>query len=343
MQALRFYEKNTFKIDTLPVPDPGGGEVLVKVKAAAICGTDVRMLQNGGSFSPERPLIPGHEFAGIIEKSNAPGFTEGARVAIAPNIGCGICTMCIKGDSHHCASLGALGVNMDGGFAQYVVIPKEAVRQGNVQPLADSLSFAEGAINEALSCALNGFKRLSFQSGETYLVIGAGAIGLMHAKLARMAGASKVFIHDLSKDRLDFAQKLDAFFTPIYGDLEQEIMEGTGGLGCDAIVTACPVPAVQQLSLKLAAVNGRINFFGGLPKDRENVALNSNIIHYHQLFVTGSTRASLSQYAEALRFISSGILSVRELVSDTYSLSEAEKAFDNAAHTRGLKHVILFD
>lgn len=345
MLAARMYGVNDLRIENVPKPQPGPGEVLLKVKAAAICGTDVRMLTSGAAAaSEEHPLILGHEFAGVVEEVGE-GVTEcavGQRVAVAPNMGCGHCDLCTSGEGQLCADYRALGVNIDGGFAEYVLIPAGAVYGGNLTELGEA-SYVEGALNEPFSCALNGSERCSITPGDFVLVVGAGAIGLMHAKLAKLSGATRVVISDLSQERLAKAKEIDDSFITVGLLDDAKVRELTSGHLFDVIITACPSPAAQQASFGQAAVNGRICFFGGLPKGKEEVALNTNVIHYKQLIVTGTTRASLRQYRKTLSFIKEGIVTVENLVSRKAPLSGIAELFELAKQAKGLKNIIEFD
>lgn len=347
MLAALMYDKNNMRLENIKIPEINEDEVLLKVKSAAICGTDIRMYKNGyKGISPDSPRILGHELSGVIAAAGkkVKYYKEGMRVAVAPNMGCGICNACVRGDGHLCKDYSALGINLNGGFAEYVTIPEAAVSRGNMIELDDNISFDEAAINEALSCVFNGYQKCNIKPGDTVLVIGAGPIGIMHAKLARMAGASKVFINDLSRERMEICEEIDkSFITVDSSQLKDSIMEATKGEGVDVCITACPAPAVQVTALELAAVNGRINFFGGLPADRQNVSLNTNLIHYKQLIVTGSTRASVLQFRKTLEFISSGILDVKRLISNRLPLLDIVKGFELAFDAKGLKNVIYMD
>lgn len=347
MKAALLYGKDSIAIADVAAPGIGRDEILLKVKSAAICGTDIRMVRNGAKgVDEDHPLVLGHEVAGIIERTgeNARGFRAGMRVTVAPNMGCGRCHWCISGNTHLCGEYQALGINLNGGFAEYVRIPGAAVAQGNVMEIPDSLSFDEAALNEPLSCVYNGFTQYKVYPGDSVLVIGAGPIGLMHAKLAKMAGASVVMVNDLSPERLDACAGVDGFFVTVSNDaLRETVMELTHGQGLDVCVTACPAPSAQAEALELMAIGGRVNFFGGLPKGREIVPINTNLIHYRQLVVTGSTRASVPQFRKTLGFLSSGRLSVRELVSGRFPLEQIREALALAADARGIKSVITFD
>lgn len=342
MLAARMYGADDIRVEEVPVPETGDGEVLIGVRAAAVCGTDVRILSYGAKGIDEtHPRILGHEFAGVIEKvgKNVKGYKVGDRVAVAPNFGCGLCSQCIRGNGHLCADYKATGINTDGGFAKYCLIPEEAVRGGNLCLLADDVSFEEGAINEPLSCVYNGFEHAMIRPGDVVLVVGAGPIGMMHCNFALMAGAV-VCLNDVSEERLENAKKIFPALFTVTGDPGEEVARLSGGAGADVVITACPVPQVQARALELAAIGGRVIFFGGVPAEKEPVGLNTNLIHYKQLIVSGTTRASLYQYRKTLDFISKKVLNVKPLVTGYFSLRETAKAFDTAKRGIGYKNVI---
>lgn len=345
MLAARMYGVNDIRIEDVPTPSPAAGEMLIKVKAAAVCGTDVRMITNGAKgINEDNPCILGHELAGVIEKlgERVSGYSVGQRVAVAPNMGCGICDPCVKGNGHLCPDYKALGINLDGGFAEYCLIPEQAVRGGNVCILEDGVSFDDGAVNEPLSCVCNGFEKADIRAGDKVLVIGAGPIGIMHCALALMAGAV-VYLNDISEARLNEAKSIYPKINIIKGDLKSELMSATNGYGADVIITACPVPSVQSLAVELAALEGRVIFFGGIPASKEPVGINTNLVHYKQLILSGTTRASITQYRKTLRYISSGVLDVKPLVTAHFPLAEIKTAIELASRAEGLKNIITFD
>lgn len=346
MLAARMYGKMDIRLEEIPIPEIGTGEILLRVKAAAICGTDVRMYRNGAKGIDENhPLIIGHELSGVIEKAGTGvyGYREGQRVAVAPNMGCGVCDTCVRGDGHLCNGYQALGINLDGGFAEYMRIPEQAVRGGNVTLLENNVSFQEAAINEALSCVYNGFEHCNIRPGDTVLVVGAGPIGLMHGMMAVMAGAGMVIFSDLSQERLEECRRINPAFQVVRDHVEEYIEEKTKGRGVDVCITACPSGAAQSMALRVAAVGGRVLFFGGVPSDKQEVVLNTNLIHYKQLLVTGTTRASLEQYRRTLQFISTGVLDVKQLITSEISLHDFHKGMELAASASGLKNVIIME
>ena len=343
MLSARMYGINDLRMERVPVPEIGPGELLVEVKAAAVCGTDVRIFQNGAAnVSPETPLILGHEIAGVIcaVGKHVTAYQVGQRVAIAPNFGCGVC---VSGNGQLCPEYQALGIHMAGGFAEYVRVPAKAVASGNVTPIPDGVSFQAAAVNEPLSCAFNGSERCKIRPGDTVVIIGAGPIGVMHAMLAQMAGAGCVIVNDLSADRLAACRRVSSRFVTVQSDIKEAVRDITSGNGADVCITACPAPAAQSLALELCGLNARVNFFGGVPAGKQPVGIDTNLIHYKQLLVSGTTRSSLTQFRRTLGFIEAGLLNVDALVTDTYALEQTPEAFSNAALAKGLKHVICRD
>lgn len=347
MWAARMYGVDDVRVERVPTPNIGDDELLVKVRSVGICGTDLRMIKNGFTgIGPNAPRILGHEIGGVIEKigCKVANYKIGMRVGIAPNMGCGICERCARGDQHLCERYEALGIQMDGGFAEYVRIPAKAIAFGNVIELGDHVSYEEAAINEPLSCVYNGIMQCPIAAGDNVLIIGAGPIGIMYAQMAKMSGAANVMITNRSSERLRLCQEIDGSFYTIEADqVRNRVMELTNGKGADVCVTANPSPEAQQLAIDLAAMHGKINFFGGLPKDRQMVSLNTNDIHYKQLLVTGSTKANNHHFRKTLQFISNGILEVGKLISAKYPIERAGDAIQYAMSSQGVKTLLVFD
>jgi L-iditol 2-dehydrogenase len=330
----------------MPVPEPGVGEVLLRVKAAAVCGTDIRMYRNGArAATPGSPLVLGHEVSGIVESvgPDVSGYRAGMSVAVAPNMGCGVCDQCVSGNTQMCAATKAFGINIPGGFAPFMLVPREAVSQGNLAPIPEGEDFVSAALVEPLSCVYNAFQRVAIVPGDTVLVIGAGPIGLMHAKVAFMAGAAKVFINDLSNERLSLCRKVEpALIALESAELKERLFELTAGKGVSVCITAAPSAEAQILALEVVAVNGRVLFFGGLPEGRSRVSLDTNLVHYRQITITGTSRQSLIQYRQTLALVASGRLAVKDLVTMRSPLDEIRTSFDQVMQGRGLKNVIEF-
>lgn len=346
MLAAKLYGKEDLRLVECPVPDIREDEILLRVKAAAVCGTDLRMIQNGSSgIDGNHPRTLGHEISGIIEKKGSlvSGYEEGMHICVAPNMGCGICDHCIEGNTHLCSQYQAFGINIDGGFAEYVRIPGRAVSQGNLMILDESVNFPDAALLEPMSCVLNGQSRMKMNLNDTVLIVGAGPIGIMHALLARARGASRVFIRDLSEERMRQCTEVCREFVPMYGeDLKEEVMKQTGNKGIDVCIVACPSGRAQEEALELMSMNGRVLFFGGLPQGKDKVLLSSNLIHYKQLSIFGSTRANVAQYRSAAKMVEYGKLELSKVISREYTLDHIQEAVAYAKSAQGLKTVITF-
>jgi L-iditol 2-dehydrogenase len=345
MLAAVYHGPDDLRVEEVPVPRIGAGELLVKVLSTSICGTDLRILHgNHRKFGPGTVRIPGHEVVGTIADagSEAGRYAAGQRVFCAPNTGCRHCPQCITGNNNLCADYDAIGVTSDGGFAEYVRIPANSVRQGNVIPIRDSVDPAVAALLEPFACVVRGQNALHLKPGEVVLVIGAGPIGIMHTKLAKARGAGRVIVSEPIADRAAQARRLgaDRVVNPASDNLKQALNEETRGRGADVIIVAAPAHAAQESALDLAAISGRINFFGGLPKDRPTVTLDTNLIHYKELVITGTTACSSADCWQASRIVDSGLVDLSDIVSQRFPLKEAAATFAAAEDRKSLKVVL---
>jgi L-iditol 2-dehydrogenase len=346
MRAALLYGKDDLRLEEIPVPAIGPGEVLLKVKAAAICGTDIRMFRNGARGAPPgNPLVLGHEVSGIVESvgPGVSGYRAGMAVAVAPNMGCGVCDQCVSGNTQMCDTYKAFGINIPGGFAPFMKVPREAVSQGNLAPIPEGGDFVSAALVEPLACVYNAFQRTAIVPGDTVLVIGAGPIGLMHAKVALMAGAAKVYMNDLSAERLALCRTAEpAIITLESAGLRERLASLTGGKGVSVCITAAPSGDAQVLALEVVGVNGRVMFFGGLPEGKSKVPLDTNLVHYKQITISGTSRQSLIQYRQTLALVASGRLVVKDLVTMSTPLDGIRASFEQVILGKGLKNVIEF-
>ena len=345
MKAIRLLGKNHIELQEIPVPEIGDDEMLIRVRAASICGTDVRMFRNGyKSVSETNPLTLGHEFSGDIAKvgANVKGYSAGQRVSVAPNIGCGTCDMCVSGNTHLCEHYDAFGVTMDGGFAEYVRVPGKAIEQGNVSPMDHAISYQEAALVEPLSCVYNGQKLIGMRPGDDVLIIGLGPIGLMHIMVAELLGAGRILVNDLSRERVDKACELFPGVIPVRKDIKEALAE-LGMRGVDLCVIAAPAPDAQAQSPEYMNMNGRLLFFGGLPAGKEIVPINTNLIHYRQLRIQGCTKQSVSEYRLCQKLVNDKRIPLERIMSDTYPPEAYREAFEAAAAAKGLKHVFVFE
>jgi L-iditol 2-dehydrogenase len=345
MQAVVYHGPEELRVETLPVPEPTTGEVIVRVLSASICGTDLRIFHGQHrKFPPGTVRIPGHEVVGVIAGlgKGVQGYQEGQSVFVAPNWGCERCRQCLSGKNNLCAAYDAIGVTVDGAFAEYLRVPAGAVTQGNIIPVSPEVDPAALALIEPFACVLHGQDALQIEPTESVLVIGAGPIGLMHLLLRRWRGVGQVLVSEPRPERLALAEKLGAnrLIDPSQQDLEAMILEATAGQGVDAIIVAAPVHAMMEQVLSLAAIGGRVNFFAGLPRDRPTIQLDANLMHYKEIRLTGTTGCSTDDCRRAAALVESGQVDLSALVSQRFSLSEALEAFRIAENRRALKVVL---
>ena len=345
MLAAVYHGPNNLIVEEVPVPRIGPGELLLKVHSASICGTDLRILHGGHRKFPEGTVrIPGHEVVGEVAGCGAgvSGYPQGKQYFVAPNWGCGSCRQCVSGSNNMCANYGAFGITHDGSFAGYLRLPEAALRQGNLIAVRDGADPAAVALAEPLACVYRGQRAVRLAAGDTVLIFGAGPIGLMHARLARLQGAARVIVTDLNSQRLAAAAQFgaDRLVNPSQEDLAEAVRAETGGQGADVILVAAPAHAAQEQAVLLAATGGRINFFGGLPKDRPTIRLDSNQVHYKELVLTGTTGCSTADCWRAAELVNSGRIDLGDLVSLRLPLSQANAGFQAAEGGQVLKVVL---
>jgi L-iditol 2-dehydrogenase len=345
MLAAVYHGPNDLRVEQVPMPKIGKGEILVKVLSASICGTDLRIFHgNHRMYAPGTVRIPGHEVVGTIAEigEDVTGYTLGQRVFCAPNTGCGHCLQCITGNNNLCASYDAIGVTSDGGFAEFVRIPANSVRQGNVILLDEKVDSAVAALMEPFACVLRGQNALHMQPGETVLIIGAGPIGVMHIKLAKARGAGRVIVSEPIADRAEQAKRMgaDRVVNPMTENLKEVLAQESQGRGADIVIVAAPVHAAQEAALDLAAISGRINFFGGLPKDKPTINFDSNLVHYKELVITATTACSTADCWQATQMVNSGLIDLSDVVSQRFPLKDAVQAFAAAEDRKSLKIVL---
>lgn len=337
MRALVYHGPGDLRVETRPDREPGPGEALLRVEACGICGTDLRIASGAHRAYPDGTVrVPGHEIAGRLEAvGDGVDLPAGASAFVAPNIGCGQCRECRAGRVNLCRTPRALGITDDGGFAEFVLLDRSLVDQGNVLVVDDAPDMAALALVEPLACALRGSNSCGIAAGDVVVIVGAGPVGLMHLQLARLRNPSAVIVSEPSAARRAEAERFGADVTVEPADLAD-----AAGDGADVIITAAPAPAAQQQALELAAPGARINFFGGLPRDRSRVELDTNLIHYRELVVTGTTANTTEDCREALELVTSGRVDTAGLVGDREPLDAAAEAFATAEAGERLKVVI---
>jgi len=329
------------EVREVPRPTPSDHEILIKVRACTICGTDIKVYHHGHKHI-RFPRITGHEVAGeIVEVGpRVKDYRIGERVAVAPAIPCGRCFYCRRGIQGMCANLKAIGYHYDGGFAEFMLVPEDAVHNGCVNRIPSSISFEEAALAEPLACAINGQELSRIEMGEAVVVIGAGPLGCIHMQLARIKGATKVILVEVSPERAGFAREVvlpDVTINPSEEDAVKRIKEETEGRGADKVIVACGSGRAQEDALQMVRARGIVNFFGGLPKENPFIRFNSNLVHYEEFYVVG-THGSAPRHNElALRLISQKRIKVKELITHRLPLEKLGEGLRLAESGKAMK------
>jgi len=341
VKATRLYGAKDLRVEEVDKPKISQNEILMRVKAAMICASDLRSY-NYGNGRMKLPRVLGHEIAGNIEEigSNVKAyFNTGMRLTLNPNIFCGRCVFCITGRHQLCDERRALGFDVDGGFAEYLLIPYESVKTGAICEIPESLSYEEAALIEPISCCLHAQTLVKVTPGDTVTIIGAGPMGIMHTMMAKALGASNVIVSEISEQRLQTAVDFGANMAvnPAKEDLASKVLEATGRHGADVVIIAVGSQSALEQAFGLVSKGGRICFFAGLPKGKENVALNANIIHYKETLVSGSFASTPSEFHQTVKLAASRKINMKPIVTHRFSLDDACKAFEAALSGRALK------
>ena len=333
------------ELELAEVPDPRGepGDLILKVRAATVCGTDIRIFRGRKTAGIRYPSVIGHEFAGeVVEAPPSSGFTRGERVCVDPAIPCGHCTYCTIGAENVCDNLTAIGYEIDGAFAEFIRIPARALATGNVHRIPDHLSFEEAALAEPFACVVNGQDQVRVGVGDAVVILGAGPIGLLHVKLARLSGARNVIVSEPSAGRR--AAALDAgadrAVDPTAEDLPAVVRDATRGVGADVAIVAIGVPALANQALGLVRKRGRVSLFAGFSVG-DSAPLDINLIHYSELVLTGSFGLSRIHFARALDLIGSGRMDVKPFVTHRFELPAIAEALATAEKGAAIKVAIL--
>lgn len=314
MQAIHFVGKGEARFSDLPVPAIAPGHALVRVMASGLCHTDIDVL-HGRYGSGAFPLVPGHEYVGVVEAvgSHVEGFREGDRVAVDPNIPCGACRACRRGLANLCAELKAYGVTENGGFAEYSL-----VKARHLHPIGD-LPFDRAALAEPLACVLNGLGASGFDTDprrpETALVIGAGPIGLLLALALRARGVGEVAVADLDESRLAFAGGLG--LVPFHAGAEAL---GARRRSFDFVADATGVAKVAEGLTEFAADGGTVLYFGVCAPDAR-IAVSPFEVFRRQLRLCGSHSLN-GQIADAIALLRADDGTMARLVSHRLPMGE---------------------
>ncbi|UNX55390.1 alcohol dehydrogenase catalytic domain-containing protein [Georgenia sp. TF02-10] len=324
------------RIAEVPVPELEPGEVLVKVDATLLCGTDVRIFTGRKSRNVTFPTVLGHEFAGHIADSNGPlpgHLVMGDRVCIYPLVPCGRCAACRKGHENICRNRVAFGYQLPGGLSQYVRVPANAVQ--NIVPVP-GVSAAEAAIVEPLACAYNGQTLVRSTEAETLLVVGCGPLGLLHIRLARALGIPRVAAVDPIEGRRAIAAASGADLVLAPGEDTAAKIKDWGDGGIDVLIMAIGRSDALTPYLGALAPGARISVFAGFGSEADLV-IPANDIHYNEWEIVGASSCRLDDFRAVADLVSTGRIQVDDLVGSQLALDQTVDALDLAASGKDMR------
>ena len=329
MRAVVFPAVGRFELTDVPEPVLGPGRLILEVGACGVCGTDLHILR--GEFIATYPCIPGHEFAGTVVTvaPDVAGFTQGDRVGVMPSVFCGSCHFCRTGRANLCATAGGFGTSMPGAFAERV-----SVLATHAYHIPDHLTFAEAALIEPLACVVHGFDRLRPRPGDSYLVYGAGTMGLMLAQYARFAGARVVGIIDVNPAKIERARSFG--FDVVGAGIDA--VRDAAPLGFDNVIEATGVTEVAETAFDSVIRGGRLLLFGVYSPGK--AAFEAYRIFNREIDIIGSM-AVLDSYEPALNAMLAGAIDARRMVSHTYPMERFEEALETLRRGEGMKVQIV--
>jgi len=330
VKAAYYEAVHEIDVREAPDPEPGPEDVLIRVHSCGICGTDQHIFD--GDVGGPLPLIGGHELAGEVVSVGAEvpdDFPVGARVAVEPNISCGSCFYCQRGQVNHCLRWSAIGVTRDGGFADYVVAPATNVYR------VGEMDYEVAAFIEPLSCVVYGLKRLEIPLGANVLIYGAGPIGLLMLQLVRHGGASEIAVVDLKQDKLDLAGTLGATLTVAAGPSADPALREASPLGFDVVIDCTGVPSVVEHTFTHIRNNGKLLFFGVNPPDAR-ISISPYEVYRRDLQIFGSFALRFT-FQDALALLESGAVDVKPLLSERLPIDRFAEALGLAGSGEALK------
>ena len=338
MKAIVYEGANTISVQDVPKPQPREGWALIKVSHAGICGTD-QNIYHGTHPRAKAPLIMGHEFSGTLESDDVPGIKKGTRVTVYPLLSCGKCEPCKTGNMHVCNTLGLVGIDCDGGFAEYVEAPKESII-----PLSDKVSNKMGAFVEPVAVCVHALRERDFRPGDNALVFGCGTIGLATAMTLRVFGASSILMMETDSLRAEYARSMGFEVvdpTKLPKDMEAYCKDRTDGNGFDWVIDCAGVQPVASLLLDAVKVRGTILIIAAYAKPA-TLPLIKGMFKETNIQFTRVYRKK--DFAIAAKIVAEDP-GFEKIITHVLPVSEAQKGFDLVT-TKGsgaIKVMFCFD
>jgi len=342
MTAAVLYGKERLRIEQVEVPGISKGDVLVRVRAALTCGTDVKVFRRGyHARMIQPPSLFGHELAGDIVAmgDNVTGFELGERVVAANSAPCGECFYCKRGQDNLCDDL----LFNNGAYAEYIRIPERIVKK-NMYQMPAHVSYQDAALVEPLACVLRGLEETGLKAGDTIAVIGLGPIGMMFVRMAKAVYNARVIAIGRRATQLERARAMGADEVIVNSDgadVSGPVHEMTGGRGADVVIEAVGLPEVWQLAVQLLRRGGVVNFFGGCPSGT-HLNLDTSLLHYSELTCKASFHHTPELIRKALDIVGRGYISAKDLVNRVEPLTNLIQVMQHLmSHNGHLKTAII--
>ena len=343
MKVAKLYAPGDLRIEDADEPVAGPGDLVIRVASCSTCGTDAKIFRFGHHHI-SLPRVLGHEVAGEVTEvgSGVDAWSVGDRAQVIAAIPDGTCHFCRREQQTVCEDLESIGYQYEGGFADFMRVPKKVLDVDGVNRVPEHLPFEQASLTEPLACVLNGQELAGVGDGDSVVVLGAGPIGCLHVRLARARGASSVALVDVNEGRLELAARAepDAAIDGSKEDPIDAVRKLTDGRGADVVITATGVGVAQEQALEMAAPRGRVSLFGGLPKDDSTIRFDSNLVHYRELSVFGAYGSAPRHNREALGLIADGAVRVDDLITHRVPLQQVHEAIDTVIAGTGLKVVV---
>ena len=343
MKALYLENIGELAIKEIPFPALPDGGAILRVKSAAICGTDLKIFK----FGHDRislPWVLGHEVSGILEDVDDPTgyYKPGDRVVLNPTVYCGRCYYCKRGMYNICLNPNSYGYERPGGFSEYISLEKDTIQRRELYPISEKISFDEAALAEPFACVINGHKDLTIKPESLVIIIGAGPIGIMHSMYTWARGARSIWIYDINEKRAGKAIEFSHIEASFSNEdrLKKELAYVREGIGADVVIVAAPSIIAQNLALSIVRKRGEVLFFAGLPKGGSQGTINTNLIHYKELKVFGSSNSTGLTMESALSFISFQKQFFSRIITARFPLEKAKDAFATAFSSSSYKVII---
>ena len=342
MKAAVYYAPGNIRVENRPEPVEKEDNIIVEVMCCSICGTDLK-IATAGNPRCHPPRIIGHEMVGqiIYVGSEVEGFSMGDRITLATTISCGECNYCKIGLGNLCQNAKPISYDYDGAFAEYIEIPPSAIKGGNVIKVPDNVS-DEAALCEPLSCAINSHEIIGLKKGDHVVIIGGGPLGAIHAELAKAQGAKEVIIVGRGEARLKLLKRLKGVIL-IDGSKEDVlsiIRSGTNDMGADIVIVCAPTKSAMEQSISLARKGGGISFFASLTKDKSEIQLDSRIIHYGELRITGVSDSRPEHVTKAVQMLAEGNIDYNAIITHRICLDKIHEGFELMKNKDSLKILV---